>query len=83
MDKKIVLSFTDRIRDIEEDIEVPSDLTGEELLHALNQGFGLGLLQEELQRCFLKAENPIALLKGNRTLEEYGLRNGSRIRCRE
>ena len=33
----------------------------------------------DLSRCFLRTENPIALLKGNRTLEEFGLRDGTVI----
>lgn len=83
MDKKLILSFTDREKKIEQDIEVPSDLTATELLTALNQGFRLGIDQEDLRNCYVKSENPIALLRGSRTLEEYGLRNGSIVRVRE
>ena len=45
----------------------------------LNEGFDLGLDVSDLSRCFLRAENPIALLRGTRTLEEFGLRDGTVI----
>ena len=51
------------------DLEVPLDLTAKELAAALN--------------CYLKAQNPIMLLKGNRTLKEFGVRNGTIISMAE
>ena len=33
--------------------------------------------------CYLKSENPIALLRGNKTLAEYGIRNGTLINFTE
>lgn len=82
MDQTIVLSFADRTVGIFLDIEVPADMTASELLTVLNQSFHLGIQQDDIQNCYLKAENPIALLRGSCTLREYGLRNGSVIRCR-
>ena len=34
---------------------------------------------EDIKHCFLKAENPIALLRGNKTLADYKVMNGTRI----
>ena len=34
---------------------------------------------DNLMEVYLRAENPIALLKGNRTLSEYKIRDGSII----
>ena len=31
----------------------------------------------KIQSCYLKAENPIALLKGDKTIADIGLINGS------
>lgn len=46
---------------------------------ALNQGLELGIDMKDISQRYLKATNPIALLKGNRTLAEYGIHNGTEI----
>lgn len=61
------------------DIEVPLDITANELLYGLNQGLRLGINLEDPTQCYLCTENPIALLKGNTLLSEYGLHDGTRI----
>ena len=61
------------------DINIPSDITANELIIGLNQGFVLGIDIRDLSQCYLKTENPIAFLKGNKTLAEYELRNGTVI----
>ena len=61
------------------DIEVPLYISANELLYGLNEGFNLGIKLEDSTQCYLCSENPIALLKGNRLLSEYGLHNGTRI----
>ena len=61
------------------DLEIPLDITANELVNALNTAYGLGIDTTNIKNCFLKAENPIALLRGNKTLSEYGIRNGSII----
>ena len=60
-------------------VAVPLNITANEAIIGLNQAFGLGMDTSDLSRCFLRTENPIALLKGNRTLEEFGLRDGTVI----
>lgn len=65
------------------DVELPLDMTANELIVGLNEGFRLGMDTTELSQCHLKAENPIALLRGNKTLEAYGLRNGSVLHITE
>lgn len=59
------------------DVEVPLQITANELFHALNEAYALGADESNLTSCYLQAMNPIALLKGDKTLEEYGLRNAS------
>lgn len=61
------------------DLEIPLNITANELVVALNTAFELGIDTSNIKNCYLKAENPIALLRGNKTLSEYGVRNGSVI----
>lgn len=61
------------------DLEIPLNITANELVVALNTAFELGIDTTNIKNCYLKAENPIALLRGNKTLSEYGVRNGSVI----
>ena len=61
------------------DIEIPVDITASELIVGLNTAYKLGMDTSNLSHCYLKTENPIALLKGNKQLYEYGLRNGTII----
>lgn len=65
------------------DLEVPLDISANDLVNALNIAYDLHIDTSDIKNCYLKAENPIALLKGNKTLEEFGLRNGSVINFTE
>jgi hypothetical protein len=60
------------------DLEVPLDISANELCSALYMKY-LPKLPEDARQYYLKAERPIALLRGERTLREYGLRDGSVI----
>lgn len=83
MDDKIVVIFNLIRKSISVDIEIPIDITTRELLIGLNYAFDLGIDTSDIKKCYLKAENPIALLRGNKQLREYGLRNGSIINYTE
>ena len=61
------------------DLEVPLFITANELVMALNSAYDLQIDTSDIKNCYLKAENPIALLRGNKTLEELGVRNGTVI----
>lgn len=61
------------------DVEIPLDITASELILGLDQAFSLNINIEDAKDCYLASENPIAFLHGNKTLREYGLRNGSII----
>lgn len=65
------------------DLEIPLDISANELVIALNSAYDLDIDTTDIKKCHLKAENPIALLRGNKTLEEYGIRNGSVINFTE
>lgn len=62
------------------DIEIPLDITGNELIIALNEAYRLGINTDNMKECYLKCEDPIVLIKGIKTLEEYGIRTGSILR---
>ena len=84
MDKEtaiIILNITKRNFTV--DLEVPLDISANDLVNALNTAYELGIDTSDIKNCYLKAESPIALLKGNKTLAEFGLRNGSVVYFRE
>lgn len=83
MNDKIVVIFNLIRKSISVDIEIPIDITTRELLIGLNYAFDLDIDTSDIKKCYLKAENPIALLRGNKLLREYGLRNGSIINYTE
>lgn len=62
------------------DLEVNLDITANQLAVAINSAYDLGIDTSNIRNCYLKAENPISLLKGNKTLREFGVRNGTIIR---
>ena len=65
------------------DIEVPLNITANELVVGLNEALSLNINTSDIKDSFLKAENPLVLLKGNRTLDELGVRNGTIINYTE
>ena len=65
------------------DLEVPLDISANDLVNALNTAFHLEIDTSDVKNCYLKAENPIALLRGDKMLEEFGIRNGSVINYTE
>ena len=65
------------------DVKVPLNITANELVTGLNSAYDLGIDVAKVQNCYLKAENPIALLKGNRLLSEFGIHNGTVIHVTE
>lgn len=65
------------------DLEVPLHITANELVIALNAAYELCIDTSDINNCYLKAENPIALLRGNKTLAEFGICNGSVINYTE
>lgn len=84
MDKETAIVILNIIkRNFTVDLEVPLDISANDLVNALNTAYELGIDTSDIKNCYLKAENPIALLKGNKTLAEFGLRNGSIINFTE
>lgn len=66
-------------KNYEVDLEIPLDISANELVIALNTAFALGIDTTDVKNCYLKSENPIALLKGNKLLADFGIHNGTMI----
>ena len=81
-DSAIVI-FNIQKRNFTVDLEIPLNISANELVIALNTAYDLGIDTTDIKNCYLKAERPIVLLKGNKTLAEFGLRNGSVINYTE
>lgn len=83
MENKAIVIFRIHKSNLETDLEIPLDITVNDLVNALNSAYELGIDTSDMKNCYLKAENPIALLKGNRMLSEFGVRNGTIINVTE
>lgn len=59
------------------DLEIPLHISANELVLALNEAYELKIDTSNVKNCYLKAENPIALLRGDKPLSEFGVRNGT------
>ena len=79
MKKTAVVILKMHVRKEEADLEIPLDITARDLVYALNEAYNLDMDLQDIRNCYLKTERPIALLHGNKTLEEYNIRNGSVI----
>lgn len=83
MDNKAIVIFKIHKRNYETDLEIPLDISANDLVNALNTAFDLEIDTSDVSNCYLKAENPIALLKGNKLLADFGVRNGTIINYTE
>ena len=79
MDEKAVVEFISQDKKIHVDLEIPLGITANDLVLALNEAYDLGIDTDDIFNCCLAAENPIVFLRGNKTLKEFGIRNGSHI----
>ena len=61
------------------DIEIPADITANELIGALNSIYNLGMNTDDISSCYLRRENPVSLLRGTRNISDFGLHNASVI----
>ena len=64
--------------DVSYDLEVPLDISAGELCSALFERL-MPEKKEGVAQHYLRAERPIALLRGERPLREYGVRDGTLI----
>lgn len=78
-----IIVFAATKKGIQADLEIPLSITANELVIGLNAAYDLGIDTSNIKNCYLKAENPIMLLRGNKTLAEFGLMTGSIINYTE
>lgn len=83
MMEKAIITLNVVNRDFTVDLEVPLSITANELVIALNSAYELNIDTSSMKNCYLKAEKPIILLRGNKTLEEFGVRTGTVINYTE
>lgn len=83
MENKAIVIFRIIKKNFEVDLEIPLDISANELVVALNTAYDLGIDVSDVKNCYLQAENPIALLKGNKLLSDFGVRNGTIINFTE
>jgi len=76
---KAIIIFNIAKRGVSADLEVPLSISAYDLVIGLNSAYDLGIDTSDVKNCYLKSENPIALLRGNKTLEEFGVRTGTII----
>lgn len=78
-----IVIFKNTKKNIEIDIETPLDITANEFVMGLVNAYDLNIDLSDIKQCYLKADNPIALLKGNKLLSEFGIHNGTIISFEE
>lgn len=79
MKDKAIVEFINKRDNSKVELEIPTNITANDLIVALNDAFHLEMDIESISNCYLVAENPIAFLHGNKELAEYGIRNGTKI----
>ncbi len=78
-EKNVIIIFKNHLNKTSVDLEVPLDITIYDLIIGLNEAYDLKIDTSNMSKCHLKIENPIMLLRGNKTLKECGIRQGSII----
>lgn len=81
MRELITVIFKIPSKDFSKELEIPMDMPANELCAALYKTYFTDIDEKDLYHCYLKCENPIALLKGKKTVEEFGLYDGTVIIC--
>lgn len=74
-----VIIFENRVSGESCDLEVPLNITANDLIKGIAQAFCLEKLNNGNAESYLKAENPIALIRGNKTLFEIGIHHATTV----
>lgn len=77
--ERVIILFSAPSRNIRCDVDIPLNISANDLVVGLNAAYNLGLDVSDASQCYLSCENPISLLKGKHLLCEYGIRDGSVI----
>ena len=68
MQDRITVFFENLEAKTTTELEIPTDITANDLVLALNSAYDLGMDTDNIFHCYLVSENPIAFLRGNRRL---------------
>lgn len=79
MKEKIIVQFERQKTGELLDLEIPLNITANELLYALNTGLRLEIDLGNVAENYLISENPVTLLRGDTLLQSFGLHDGSKI----
>lgn len=79
MNDRVVVEFINKEKNTRTELDIPVGITANDLVAALNAVYDLKMDIDNIFNCYLVSENPIAFLRGNKELSEYGIRNGSKI----
>lgn len=79
MENTIIVIFNYKKMNKKIDIEIPLNISANELIYGLNAGLKLGMDLTNVADCYLCTEEPRTLLRGDKLLEEFGIRNGTII----
>lgn len=77
--ERVVILFNAPNHNIYCDLDVPLDISANDLVIALNDAYKLGIDISDINQCFFRSDNPIALIRGKKLLGEFGIRDGSLI----
>lgn len=78
-ENRAIIIFNILHRNFETDLDIPLNISANDLVNALNSAYSLGIDTSDIKKCYLKSERPVSLLKGKKTLSEFGIRNGTVI----
>ena len=76
-ERRVIIIFRIPDSGFQCDLEISLDMTADELVWVLNEAYQLGIQKDRPEQQYLRADHPIALIKGGTTLEELGLHQGS------
>ena len=71
-----IVTFKAPKKNISVDLEIPLDISANDLVKALNAAYELGINLLDMKDWYLQAERPVVLLRGNKALAELGVRTG-------
>ena len=73
----LIITFVDEEKNQHHDLEVPDEISADELVAALQIAYRLQGSTPDRSSAFMRMEYPIGLIKGKHSLRELGMRNGS------
>ena len=77
--EKLIVIFDNKANGTETDIEIPLHITADEFIKALNCAMQLNIDVQNKEKCFLRSENPIGLIRGDKLMKDFNLHTGSKI----